>query len=243
MAADKTEGPATELSFLGIQLNARELSTSLPQDTLVKLRTMVKELVGARVVRDRQQLESLVGHFVHAATMFPLGRAFLNALFATKAAIKPGCLNLGARSELSWWDLLLEHWPGSSVHQFLLFKTARSAYIHRCSGILELWCMVSATLVPGTVEQGVGLADKKLLPEVIVVAIWGNIYRGQVILCHCDNAAVVSQVNWLHAQDPQASHMLRCLAYLQPLYDCRLRVAHVAGSKNIWEQTICLAIE
>ena len=90
MAADKTEGPATELSFLGIQLNARELSTSLPQDTLVKLRTMVKELVGARVVRDRQQLESLVGHFVHAATMFPLGRAFLNALFATKAAIKPG---------------------------------------------------------------------------------------------------------------------------------------------------------
>ena len=38
-------------------------------------------------------------------------------------------------------------------------KAARSAYIHRCSGILGLWCMVSATLVPGTVEQGVGLAD------------------------------------------------------------------------------------
>ena len=246
LAVDKPEGPATELSFLGIQLNAREMCTSLPPDKLVKLRTMVKELVGARVVRDRQQLESLVGHLVHAATVFPLGKAFLNALFATKAAIKPGQigrLNLAVRSELAWWDLLLEHWPGSLVHQFLLLKAARSAYSHRCSGILGLWCMVSATLVPGTVEQGVGLADKKLLPEVIVVAIWGNIYRGQVILCHCDNAAVVSQVNWLHAQDPQASHMLRCLAYLQPLYDCRLRVAHVAGSKNIWEQTICLAIE
>ena len=90
LAVDKTEGPVTKLSFLGIQLNAREMRTSLPPDKLAKLRTMVKELVGARVVRDRQQLESLVGHLVHAATVFPLGKAFLNALFATKAAIKPG---------------------------------------------------------------------------------------------------------------------------------------------------------
>ena len=120
LAADKTEGPVTELSFLGIQLNAREMLMSLPPDKLVKLRTM-KELVGARVVRDRQHLESLVGHLVHAATVYPLGKALLNALFATKAAIKPvqtGRLNLAARSELAWWDLLLEHWPGSSVHQF-----------------------------------------------------------------------------------------------------------------------------
>ena len=162
LAADKTESPATELCFLGIQLNAREMCTSLPPDKLAKLRTMVKELVGVRVVRDRQQLESLVGHLVHAATMFPLGKAFLKALFATKAAIKPGQigrLNLAARLELAWWDLLLEHWPGSWVHQFLLQPNqAQSAYIHGCRGILGLRCMVSATLVPGTVEQGVGLA-------------------------------------------------------------------------------------
>ena len=89
------------------------------------LRTMVKETAGARVVRDKQALESLVGHLVHAATVFPLGKAFLNALFATKAAFKPGWtrrLNLAARSELAWWDLLLEHWSGMSVHQFLLLK-------------------------------------------------------------------------------------------------------------------------
>ena len=142
LAVDKIEGPATKLSFLGIQLNSREMRTSLPPDKLAELRTMVMELVGARVVRDRQQLESLVGHFMHAAIVFPLGIAFLNALFATKAAIKPGQI-----------------------------------------GRLNL-------------------------------------------------AAVVSQVIRLHARDPQASHMLRCLAYLQALYDCRLRAVHAAGSKN-----------
>ena len=74
-----------------------------------------------------------MGPLVHAATVFPLGKAFLNALLATKTAIKPGQvgrLNLAARSELAWWNLLLEHWPGSSVYQFLLFKAAGSTHIH-----------------------------------------------------------------------------------------------------------------
>ncbi len=70
---------------------------------------MVKELLGARAVRDRQQLESLVVHLVHAATVFPLGKAFLKALFATKAAIKPGQigrLNLAARSVACFYLLI-----------------------------------------------------------------------------------------------------------------------------------------
>ena len=238
LAEDKTEGPVTEISFLGIQLNAREMLTSLPPDKLAKLRAMVKELAGARVVRDRQQLESLVGHLVHAATVFPLGKAFLNALFVTKTAIKPGQvgrLNLAARSELAWWDLLLEHWPGSSVYQFLLLKHPDRHIFTDAAGSwgCGAWSAPHWFHVQWSSEWGLQtIALKELLPVVIAVAIWGDTYRGCVILCHCDNAAVVSQVNRLHARDPQASHMLRCLAYLQALYDCRLRAVHLAGSAN-----------
>ena len=104
LADDKTEGPITELSFLGIQLNSTRMLTSLLPDKLSSLRMMVKGLVGARVVRKKQALESLVSHLVHAAMFFPLGKEFLNALFATKAAVKPGRvgrLNLAAHSELA----------------------------------------------------------------------------------------------------------------------------------------------
>lgn len=45
---------------------------------------MLKELAGARVVGDKQLLKSLVENLVHAATVFPLGKAFLNALFVEK---------------------------------------------------------------------------------------------------------------------------------------------------------------
>ena len=60
----------------------------------------------------------------------------------------------------------------------------------------------------------------------------GTSGRGSLVLCHCDNAAVVSQVNKLHARDPKANHMLRCLAFLQAIYDCRVRAVYIAGVNN-----------
>ena len=52
LSADKTEGPSTSLSFLGIELNSASMSTSLPAAKLARLRSMVREFLGARVVRD-----------------------------------------------------------------------------------------------------------------------------------------------------------------------------------------------
>ena len=78
LAADKTEGPSTSLSFLGIELNSASMSTSLPAAKLARLRSMVREFLGARVVRDKHTLEPLVGHLVHTTKVFPLGKAFLS---------------------------------------------------------------------------------------------------------------------------------------------------------------------
>ena len=82
---------------------------------------MLKELAGARVVGDKQLLESLVENLVHAATVFPLGKAFLNALSVEKqpsnwADTTPQPSGILRASLVG---LLLEHWPGTLVHEFL----------------------------------------------------------------------------------------------------------------------------
>ena len=238
LAEEKTEGPTTALAFLGIQLNAAVMSASLPADRLIKLQAMVKDLAGARVVRDRHKLESLVGHLVHASTVFPIGKAFLNALFALKSILPPGQarrLNLEARGELAWWDLLLENWPGISVHQFLLLRQPDHHLYTDAAGSwgCGAWAQPHWFQVPWSNQTPLTtIATKELLPIVLAVAVWGRLWRGHLVLCHCDNTAVVSQVNRLHARDPQASHMLRCLAFLQALHDCRIRAVHLAGAAN-----------
>ena len=76
------------------------------------------------------------------------------------------------------------------------------------------------------------IAIKELFPIVIATAVWGPFRTGKLILCHCDNAAVVTQVNKLHGHNSKADHMLKCLAFLQAVHDCWIRTVHVAGVNN-----------
>ena len=117
LAEDKIEGPATSLSFLGIQLNSASMCVSLPQDKLTKLRSLVDMMSTQRAVGNLHSLESLIGHLVHASKVCPLGKAFLNNLFAVLSAMKAGQyrrLNLAARADLSWWQALLASWSATS---------------------------------------------------------------------------------------------------------------------------------
>ena len=186
----------------------------------------MKDLAGARVVRDRHGLESLVGHLVHASTVFPIGKAFLNALFTLKAILPPGWvrrLNLEARTELAWWDMLLENWPGISVHQFLMLRQPDHHLYTDAAGSwgCGAWAEPHWLQVPWSNQTPLTtIATKELLPIVLALAVWGRLWSGHLVLCHCDNTAVVSQVNHLHACDPQASHILCCLAFLRALHNC-----------------------
>ena len=110
IAEEKTEGPSTTMTFLGIYLDSQAMCTALPADKLLRLRSMIDALQQAKTVRDVHQLDSLVGHLVHASTVCPLGKAFLNNLFAVKATLQPNqiCrLNLAARTDLAWWKTFL----------------------------------------------------------------------------------------------------------------------------------------
>ena len=76
------------------------------------------------------------------------------------------------------------------------------------------------------------MALQELFPVVIAAAVWGAGWTGRLVLCHSDNASVVTQVNRLHAHDPLVAHLLRCLALFQALHDFRLHAVYVPGSAN-----------
>lgn len=74
----------------------------LPQDKLAKLHNLVDMMATQRAVGD---IESLVGHLVHASKVCPFSN-----LFAVLSSMKAGQfrrLNLVARADLGWWQALL----------------------------------------------------------------------------------------------------------------------------------------
>ena len=209
LAPGKVVGPTTQLTFLGIQLHSTRLLLSLPEDKLNTLRTLLRTWVEAKCIRNTRQFQSLVGHLVHATQVLPLGKAFLNRLFPLARQVSGNAvrrLNTEAKADLAWWITLCQHWSGISTQQFLLLQEPSHHLFTDTSGSwgcgawsLPSWLQVAWQGLPPLDS----IATKELFPIVLACAVWGPQWRGSSILCHCDNIAAVSQVNSLHARDPQ----------------------------------------
>ena len=89
VATHKTEGPATQLTFLGIQVNTQNMTLSLPQDKLTRILGLVLSWRSKRMASKRE-LQSLIGHLTHAALVVMPGRTFLRRMIdLMKTAMHP----------------------------------------------------------------------------------------------------------------------------------------------------------
>ena len=61
--------------------------------------------------------------------------------------------------------------------------------------------------------MSMAIAAKEQLPVVVAVVVWGWKWADRVVLCRCDNQAVVSVIRDGYCKDPAMSHMLRCLFF------------------------------
>ena len=80
IATQKTEGPNTALVFLGILIDTHRFELRLPLEKLTRLQTALQHWKKKRSCT-RRELESLLGHLSHAATVVRQGRTFLRQLF------------------------------------------------------------------------------------------------------------------------------------------------------------------
>ena len=76
IAGHKTEGPATCLVFMGIEVDTVANEFHLPGDKLLRLQALLEQW-GERRTCTRRDLESLVGLLNHACKVVPRGAVIL----------------------------------------------------------------------------------------------------------------------------------------------------------------------
>ena len=110
VSRNKIEGPATCITFLGVLIDTNAFELRLPADKLQRMRSMVSSWSTRESCR-RKDLESLLGHLSHAATVVRPGRTFLRELFRllhlTRSPHHFVRLSAGARADLTWWRCFL----------------------------------------------------------------------------------------------------------------------------------------
>ena len=76
----KSEGPASALTFLGIESISVAMEIRLPADKLTQLQCLLRQWRGKKACTKRE-LQSIIGSMSHACKVVRPGRAFLRRLY------------------------------------------------------------------------------------------------------------------------------------------------------------------
>ena len=217
----KTEGSATCITFLGIEIDSVAMEIRLPADKLALLKENLARWQGKKSVRKRNLL-SLIGSLSHACKVVRSGRAFLRRLLAMSSDVEEldhfVRLNSCAMAEVEWWYVFGSSWNGVSMllsvnkvnPTFSITTDASGSW--GCGGFSgsQWFC-----LPWNSIGASLHITVQELIPITLAAALWGRNWSGHSVQVWCDNEAAVNIINQNSSKDLDASHLLRCLAFIR----------------------------
>lgn len=235
---DKSEGPSTVLTFLGIEIDTIRMALRLPDDKLKQLQQILAQWRGKKACR-KKELQSIIGSLSHACKVVRPGRTFIRRLIDLLSVAKRPHhhIRLGheARSDIEWWHCYATKWNGVSMLQSQsrenpdIVMTSDASGSWGCGAFCgRRWFQLEWS---GFLESA-HITIKELVPIVLGAAVWGRDWCGLSVRALCDNAAVVSIINWGNSQEREVMHLMRCLAFIQAKCRFSLFASHIKGSNN-----------
>ena len=223
------EGPVTQLTFLGFELDSTAMEVRLPAVKLYTLQVLLSSWLERRRCTKRE-LESLVGFLRHASRVVLPGKTFLRHMFELLALPKRPHhrvqLNKPFRSDLYWWQAFLAPFNGVSLSRKFNPPTFEIQFASDASGNVgcgaicppPLWLQVKWGELPALsalLQDGqASITLKEVLPIVLACAVWGQQWQNISVLVHCDNQGAVAVVNTGYSKIPAIMHLLRCLFFI-----------------------------
>lgn len=126
LSKEKTEGPPTCLSFLGLGIDTVQQSIFVPSDRVVELQEHIMEVQDKKKIT-LKQLRSLAGFLAFITYALPAGRAFSCRLYGLMSgASKPNHLirlPRGIQYDLQMWLTFLKEFNGTTTFPSLNWQS------------------------------------------------------------------------------------------------------------------------
>ncbi|XP_062586589.1 uncharacterized protein LOC134248181 isoform X1 [Saccostrea cucullata] len=239
--SEKTEGPSTEIVFLGIQLDTVKWEARLPQDRVQKIREAVK-LAKNRKKMKLREVQSLIGLLNFACCVVVPGRAFLRRLINLTVGVKKPHhrirLNKQARLDLLAWETFIDNFNGKSIFLDDQWQNSQKLHLYTdAAGSLGYGAILGKKWFFGSWEninlQDRNITFKELFPIVVAIEIWGETLANCSILFHSDNMAVVNIINRLSSKEPSVMSLVRRLVLACLRFNILFKSEHIPGKDNI----------
>jgi len=240
LAPEKTEGPATCLSFAGIELDSVSCTARLPQGKLQKYRALIAGCKNRKRVTLRE-LQSLIGALSHCVYIIPAGRPFLRRLIDLTIGInQPHChirLNKMSRADLDTWDSFLQNFNGRSIFLERLWVTSEQLHLYTDSSrTIGFGATLNKDWFAGewpTNWKSFDITVLELYPIVASVHVWRNYLSNRRVVFHTDNQALVYIINKLTSKDNKIMTLIRHLTLQCLSQNILFKAVHIPGVHNV----------
>eukprot|EP00794_Sanderia_malayensis_P001375 gene1375-biopygen1124 len=239
LAEDKTEGPSTEIVFLGFILDTEALELPLPIEKIVKIQGYLAHW-SKTAAGTKRELLSLIGSLQHCCQAIVLGRPFLRRLIdrAHKVSELHHRVRLSAweRDDIDWWVSLLSCWNGRSLFLYRNWTEAPTIKVTSdAAGSKGFAAIYNAQwfAAPWPADlSAINIAIKELIPIVLAAKLWGESWQRMRVAFRCDNMAVVHCLQNGTAKDRHLAFLLRELSILAITQHFTFTAIHLPGRKN-----------
>lgn len=238
VAVDKLVGPSQCITYLGIEIDSRELTIRLPQAKLIDLLSILR-FWSDRKKCTKRELLSLIGKLSFASKVVKPGRLFLRRLIDLAASVERLnhhiYINKEAKADIQWWEKFLTSWNGVSIIQSnptlaedLVLATDACLHIGFGGTFGAHW--FHGSWPPKFLD--LGIAPKELFAILVAIHLWRNELVNKHIILYTDNIAC-SQV-WVSgaSKDPNMMRFLRPLFFMCASHNICLVLHHIPGHFN-----------
>ena len=237
LADDKTFGPCDIITYLGIEIDAPNMTIRLPSDKYFELLDLLKVWKKKKKCTKRQLL-SLIGSLSFAAKVVKPGRMFLRRLIDLSTTVNKLdhhiTLNSESKADIKWWLDFLPSWNGVAIIQHAAITSASISLftdasrvgfgaVYGDSWISEKWPETFLNFHINVLE---------LFAIVAAVRTWGHEWQDQQIMFYTDNMSITHVWFTGTSVDSIIMKLVRYMFLFAARLNINILMQHVPGVNN-----------
>jgi len=237
---EKVVAPCQKLTFLGIEIDSKLRTLSLPQEKLDKLRIELCRWLTKKKATKRE-LQQLTGKLNWAAHVIYGGRTFLRRLIDLSNTLKRSShhtrLSACARADIRWWQQFCSTFNGTTkfveanpvpLHEF----STDACNIGGAASYQSDWVYCSWKMdFPEVDNEHINF--KELFMVYVASKRWCKDWSNKHIVVYTDNSSAMSFINKGSCRNAMAMSWLRDLFWMSAVYNFRISARFIPGKLNI----------
>ena len=246
LAPEKTIGPTSYLTFLGLDIDTNAMLVKIPAEKLDKLRFALLDMLNRKKIT-LKELQSLTGLLSFCSRAIPAARAFNRRFYDAMSRIKKHFhrirITVEMKEDAMIWLRFLENFNGCSFYDKSDWIDANNLQLYTdsagranlgCAAIFQThWIFLPWPINWSSKHLLNDITFLELVPIVLAFYVWEESLKNRRLILNTDNMALVSVLNTKTSKSKRVMHLLRPLILLSMRSDIQFKAVHIEGKRNI----------